>query len=103
MARIELSFYDNKYTIEYNRASIREFLSLKNVDNEIDQVVALIKCGLQMHHEDDMPSDEMIVSWVLALGDDVKPFAEALTSLVQDVLEALKADRKNLKWGKVEA
>lgn len=103
MARIELSFYDKKYTIEYNRASVKEFLKIKDAGDEIDQAVALIKCGLIMHHKDDMPKDSEVLGWVLALGEDLNNFAQALTGMVQDVLTTLKADRKNLKWGKVEA
>lgn len=103
MARIELSFYDKKYTIEYNRASVKEFLLLKDEGDEIDRAVALIKCGLTMHHKDNMPSDADVLGWVMALGEDLKNFADALQGMVQDVLTTLQADRKNLKWGKVEA
>lgn len=100
--QIELSFYDKKYIIEYNRASVKAVVKNENQDT-IDQVVNLIKCGLIMHHEKEMPTDDEIFGWVLALGDDIKAFAEALQELVQDVLETFKNDRKNLKWGKVEA
>lgn len=103
MARIELTFYDKSYIIEYNRASVKEFLMLKNKGDEIEQVVALIRCGLVMHHEKDMPTNNDILGWVLALGEDVKDFANALQGMVQDVLTTLETDRKNLKWGKVEA
>lgn len=102
MARIELSFYDKKYVIEYNRASVKEFILTKPKD-EFEQIVLLIKCGLNMHHKKDMPSDDDIIGWVMALGDDVKPFAEALHNLIQGVLDTFQEDRKNLKWGKVEA
>lgn len=100
MARIELSFYDKNYTIEYNRASIKEFLTFKGKD-DIEQAVALIKCGLIKNHKNDMPKDDEIIGWVLAMGEDIKPFAEALQEMVQDVLNSLKTDRKNLKWEKV--
>jgi len=103
MARIELSFYDKKYTIEYNRVSVKEFLQLKGTGDEIDQAVALIKCGLAMHHKNDMPKDSEVLGWVMALGEDLKEFADALTGMVQDVLTTLQTDRKNLKWAKVEA
>ena len=102
MARIELSFYDKKYVIEYNRASVKEFI-LAKPKNEFEQVVLLIKCGLEMHHKKDMPSDDDIFSWVMALGDSMKSFAEALRDLIQGVLNTFEEDRKNLKWGKVEA
>lgn len=101
MARIELSFYDRDYIIEYNRASVKEFLKHKDDGDDIDQVVALIKSGLLAHHADDMPTDDEVFGWVMALGEDMKDFAEALKGMVQDVLNAFQADRKNLKWGKV--
>lgn len=103
MARINLSFNDRNYTIEYNRASIKEFLKVKDKLDDLDQVIALIKCGLIMHHEDDvdMPDENEIFSWVMAMGDDVKNFAEALREMVEEALNAIKADRKNLKWEKV--
>lgn len=105
MARIELSFYDKDYVIEFNRASIKEFFKLKSKksDDELDEVVALIKCGLVMHHKDDMPSDEDVFGWVLAMGESIKDFASALHEMVQDTLTTLETDRKNLKWGKVQA
>ena len=102
MARIELSFYDKNYVIEYNRTSVREFLMVKPKD-DLEQVTALIKCGLKMHHANDLPSDDEIFGWVMALGEDMTPFAEALHNLIQGVLDTFQEDRKNLKWGKVEA
>ena len=100
--QIELSFYDKTYIIEYNRASVRAVVKEEKQDT-IDQVVNLIKCGLIMHHEHELPSDDEIFGWVMALGDDIKEFAEALQELVQAVLDTFKNDRKNLKWGKIEA
>ena len=106
MARIELSFYDKNYTIEYNRAIVKEFLRNKDKldqKSEIDQVVALIKFGLEMHHKDDMPEDDVILDWALALGEDLKGFIEALRDLIQGAIASIEEDRKNLKWAKVEA
>lgn len=103
MARIELSFYDKNYTIEYNRMSVKEFLMNKDKGDELDKAVTLIKCGLKMHHADDMPSDADILGWVMALGEGLDDFAKALTGMIQDVISVLETDRKNLKWGKVEA
>ena len=103
MARIELSFYDKNYVIEFNRASVKGFLQVKDKGDELDQVVALIKSGLLMHHKDDMPSDDEVFGWVMAMGEDIKPFAETLQEMVRDVLNALESDRKNLKWEKVKA
>lgn len=101
MARIELSFNDKNYTIEYDRASIREFLKHKDEGDEIEQIINLVKCGLAKHHKDEMPSDDDVFGWVMAMGEDVKNFAEALHGMVQDVLDTFKADTKNLKWEKV--
>ena len=101
MARIELSFNDKNYVIEYNRASIREFLKHKDDKDELEQVVTLIRCGLIMHHMNDMPSSDEIFGWVLSMGGDAERFVEALREMIQDTLNVLKADRKNLKWEKV--
>lgn len=100
MARIELTFNDKEWTIEYNRASIRDFLSIEPKGN-IEQLIALIRGGLKMHHADEMPSDDDIFGWVVSMGDDAKRFGEALREMVQEVLDTLKSDRKNLKWEKV--
>lgn len=109
MARIELSFYDKKYVIEFDRESVKEFFRqkdeiLKESDDPIDnaeQLVAFIKCGLIKHHKNDMPSDDDIFGWVMAMGEDAMPFMEALRDMVNDVLTVVQTDRKNLKWGKV--
>ena len=101
MARINLSFNDKDYVIEYNRASIKEFLKVKDKLDDLDQVIALIKCGLTMHHKNDMPTDDEVFGWVLAMGDEVKDFAEALREMVEEALNAIKTERKNLKWEKV--
>lgn len=103
MARIELSFYDKKYTIEYNRMSVKEFFMNEGKGDDLDKAVTLIKCGLKMHHAEDMPSDADILGWVMALGEGLNDFAQALRGMIQDVLLVLETDRKNLKWGKVEA
>lgn len=101
MARkIELEFYDKKYTIEYNRASVKEIFS-KQGNDDLEQVIALIKGGLLLHHANEMPTDEEILGWVIALGDSVKEFAEALKEMVQEVISTFESDRKNLKWRKV--
>ena len=101
MARIELSFNDKAYVIEYNRASIREFLKNKEGKDELEQVVELVKAGLLLHHQNEMPSDDNVFGWLMAMGEDLKDFADALHGMVQDVLNTIKEDRKNLKWEKV--
>lgn len=102
MARIELSFYDKKYTIEYNRASVKEFMKINGMKDDVERSIALIKCGLIMHHENDMPSDDEIIGWVFAMGEDLKEFADVLLEMLQGVINTIKSDRKNLKWGKVD-
>lgn len=101
MARIELSFNDKNYTIEYDRASIREFLKSKDGKDDIEQIICLVKCGLIKNHKNDMPSDDDIFGWVMAMGENVEAFADALHGMVQDVLDTFKSDAKNLKWEKV--
>ena len=100
--KIELEFYDKKYTIEYDRMSVKKVVSFKGED-DIDNVVNLVKCGLYKNHSKDLPNDNDILGWVLALGEDVIDFAQALQEMVQDVLDTFKEDRKNLKWAKVQA
>lgn len=104
MARtnIKLEFEDKTYIIEFNRSSVRDFLKIKEAD-PIDQAIHMIKVGLKMHHANEMPDDDQIFGWVMAMGDDMKEFGETLQTMVQEVLETFKQDRKNLKWGKVEA
>ena len=101
MARkIELSFYDKKYVIEFNRNSVKYVLQHTKGDG-IEQAIVLIKGGLLMHHENDMPTDDDVLGWVLALGDDIGEFAKTLQEMVADVMKTFENDRKNLKWGKV--
>ena len=102
MGRIEISFYDKTYTIEYNRASVKSFLKHMDDDDD-DKIIALIKSGLEMHHKNEMPTDDDVFGWVVAMGDDAKDFASALQDLVQEVLGTFEEDRKNLKWAKVKA
>ena len=104
MARkqIELKFYDKTFTIEYNRSSVKDVLKHQEED-EMDKIVHLIKSGLIMHHENELPSDDEVFGWVMAMGDDIGEFANALQEMVQDVLDTFKNDRKNLKWAKVKA
>ena len=66
-----------------------------------EQIINLVKCGLTKHHKDDMPSDDDIFGWVMAMGESVKDFAEALHEMVQGVLDTFKTETKNLKWEKV--
>ena len=100
--KIELEFYNKKYIIEYNRASVLGVVSYQG-KNDIEQVVNLIKCGLTKNHKNELPSDDEIKGWLIAMGEDINEFANALREMVQDVLNTFQEDRKNLKWAKVEA
>ena len=110
MARINVEFYDKKYTIEFDRESVKEFFKQKDALTKkakdpiemTKQLTALIKCGLIKHHAKEMPSDEDLLGWILAMGEDAKPFMEALIDMVNDIMSTLKSDRKNFRWGKVD-
>ena len=103
MARIiDLQFNDKTYSIEYNRASVLKLFTLKSNDkDEIEGAIDLIYCGLLKHHENDMPDRDEIVGWVLAMGEDIKPFLEELQKSIQKTLELVQSEQKskNLKWG----
>lgn len=100
MARkIELEFYDKKYVIEYNRSAVLDVVGF-NGENDFETIVNLIRCGLKKNHEKDMPTDEEIKGWLLALGNDLTAFADALKEMVQEVISTFESDRKNLKWRK---
>lgn len=126
--RIELSFNDKKkYIIEYtNRAEVLDYfkqLSLvggkmlkeekatKNKKKDINDfniidgmttLVLLIKAGLVEHHKDEMPSDNVITSWVFAM-PKANEFYETLMSMVQEVINSIDGETKNMKWEVVEA
>ena len=104
MARIiDVEFSDKKYTIEYNRRSVVEFMTMQNdSDNSIKVATKLIQCGLLKHHEHELPSEDEIVGWVIAMGEDAPKFVEALKTCIDDVLATIKADKENksgFKWG----
>ena len=103
MARIiDIEFNDRKYTIEYNRKSVVAFTTMpKNESDAIDVAIKLIRCGLMKHHEKDTPSDDEILGWIMAMGEDAKAFVEALQDAVKDVIETIKADKEQsgFKWG----
>ena len=103
MARIiDLEFNDKKYSIEYNREAVLKLFSLKKDDDDpMESAINLIYCGLMKHHKDEMPDREVIIEWLLAVGEDIKPFVEELQKCIQEVLEVVQADQKskNFKWG----
>lgn len=127
--RIELTFNDKKYIIEYtNRAEVLDYfkqLSLVggkllkeeekatkgkkkkdanefNIVDGMTTLVLLIKAGLVEHHKDEMPSDKVITSWVFAM-PKANEFYETLMSMVQEVINSIKGETKNMKWEVVEA
>ena len=103
MARkIELDFYDKTYVIEYNRASVKEIF-LKDSKDEIEQVISLIKGGLLLHHKNDMPSDEEILGWIIALGSDLEDFAKESGFNVLGRLPIVSENAKKVDEGKVES
>lgn len=118
MARIKLKFYDKEYIIEYkNRSQVKEYFADleaivkeadalakdKNVDDKqkanvsLKGLVILIKAGLVEHHADDMPSDEDIDKWTTSI-PNTKAFYEKLMSMIQEVIDAIDNDTKNLNW-----
>ena len=110
MARIEVKFYDKDYIIEFDRESVKDFFKLKGALNKKEKdpmeqtklLIALIKCGLIKHHADDIPSDDVVFGWVMAMGKDAPKFMEALRDMVNDVITTVETDRKNFQWGKVD-
>lgn len=104
MARkIDLSFNDRKYTIEYNRESVAKFMANmegKDSESTIDLAVRLIECGLIKNHANEVPDRETIISWLFSLGGELQDFVNALKDCVQDVMNIIEQDTKskNLKW-----
>lgn len=106
MARkIKIEFNDKTYVLEYNREAIVKLMgSQKDDDSEIAQAVNVIYYGLYKHHKYDMPDKDDIYGWVIAMGEQLKPFVEALQKSIQEILETVKSEQKqgNLKWEVVE-
>lgn len=105
MARINVEFNDRKYIIEYNRRSIVKLMESQNEkDSEIESAVKIIYYGLYKNHSNDMPDMDDIYGWIIAMGEQLKPFVEALNGLIQDVLTTVKNEQENkgFKWGVVK-
>ena len=102
---IDLQFNDKTYSIEYNRESVLKFYASQQAEKKekdtMEVAIALIQCGLMKHHGDELPDRETIISWVLAMGDDLTAFVEELQKCIQEVLEVIQSEQKskNLKWG----
>ena len=121
MARIKLKFYDKEYTIEYaNRIEVKEYFAqlekvyskdelskIENVNDEefyekgMKMLVILLKAGLVEHHKNEMPSDKDLERWATSI-PNIKEFYQYLTKMLQDVIQVIEQDTKNLKW-EVEA
>lgn len=103
MARvIEIEFNDKTYLIEYNRRAVVKFMTSQSKNNDDFEVaINLIKCGLLKHHEKELPTDDVIFGWVLAMGDDAKNFIKALKECIEEVITTIKADKETsgFKWG----
>ena len=102
MARvIDIEFNDRKFTIEYNRKSVVRFMTMQENDNDLNTAIKLIQCGLLKHHENELPDEDEIFAWVLAMGDDAQAFVSALKECVEEVLNTIKNDKEQsgFKWG----
>ena len=116
MARIKLKFYDKEYIIEYkNREEVKAYFAHlkelyptlekidvkkepeKYVDISTKALVLLIKAGLVEHHENEMPSDDVIANWSTTI-PNANEFYKMLMSMVQDVVNSVEQDAKNLSW-----
>ena len=106
MARkIKIQFNDRDYFIEYNRESIVKLMSsLQKHKDGLEQAIDLIYYGLLKNHANEMPERDLIIGWAIAMGDQLKPFAEAVKDLVQDVVTIIQSEQKqgNLKWEVVD-
>lgn len=105
MARIiDLQFNDKTYSIEYNREAVLKLYTLKtdSVEDTMESAINLIYCGLLKHHKNEMPDREVIIEWLLSMGEDIQNFVEELQNCIQEVLNVIENDQKkskNLKWG----
>ena len=121
--KINLTFHGKTYIIEYaNRTEVLEYfkdlkalsekvvkdnkdetvdISNLDIENGVDAFKILLKAGLIEHHKDDMPSDKEIEEWILSIPNSQK-FFEHLVSMVQDVLNTIEDNSKNISWEVVE-
>ena len=89
MARIiDLQFNDKKYSIEYNREAVLKLYTLKDEQEDtMESAINLIYCGLLKHHKEEMPDREVIIGWLLSMGQDTKAFVEELQNCITIVQE----------------
>lgn len=103
--RIKLKFYDKEYIIEYaNRSEVKEYFAElgkvkddNSIENGIKALTILLKAGLVEHHKEEMPTDEELGRWATSI-PNTKKFFETLMSMVQEVVNAIDNDTKNLNW-----
>lgn len=105
MGRIKLKFYDKTYVIEFaNRIEVKEYFAQvskikgeSEMENSIKALVLLLKAGLVEHHKHEMPSDEELERWATSM-PNAEQFYQKLMSMVQEVINSMDNDTKNLKW-----
>lgn len=101
---IDITFNEKPYIIEYDRYSVVKFMETQKGDiskANIDTAIDLVYCGLLKHHSSDMPSREVILDLLLAMGDKLELFTNELSKCIEEVTTSLKATQEagNLKWG----
>ena len=109
MGRIKVNYHGKEYIIEYaNRIEVKNyFVELSKLDktddfeNSIKSLVLLIKAGLVKNHSHEMPSDDDIANWVVSM-PKAQEFYKKLMSMVQEVVNVIENDTKNLAWEEVD-
>lgn len=99
---IDITFNDKTYALEYDRYSVLKFMEKQNKSGEdgVLSAINLVSCGLIKHHANELPSDDEVLGWLLAMGDDLEPFTKELSKSVEEVITSLKETQQgNLKWG----
>lgn len=101
---IDITFNEKTYSLEFDRYSVLKFMEAQNGEPkaEISNAIALVRCGLIKHHSRDLPSEDEIFGWLIAMGEeDLKAFISELNKCIEEVTTALKETKKtgNLKWG----
>lgn len=101
---IDITFNGKDYVIEFNRETVLKLMTSqtnKPNQNGIDMIYDFIYYGLLKNHKDDMPTKEVVTSWIISMGDQAQGFVNELSACVKDVLEVIEQDKKqgNFKWG----
>lgn len=100
--KIDIEFNDKTYTIEYNRSNVIKLIrEMQKNKEETDMAIDTIYYGLLLHHENDMPSRDDILGWLMVIPEeDSEKFVSTLQELVQEVISCIEKDKKqgNFKW-----